>query len=281
MMTHSRLTSLSFSSASSLAVPPLLSLQNVGKTYFTAAGAFVALENVNLEVAAGEFVCIIGHSGCGKSTLINMVAGFSAPTSGSITLKGQPITAPGPDRMMVFQNYSLLPWLTAFENVYLVVDQVYPHKSPREKREIVQEHLELVGLAEAAHKRPKQLSGGMKQRVAIARALAVRPEVLLLDEPFGALDPITKQELQDELLAIWRDHRCTVLMITHDIDEALYLADRVVMMTNGPAAHIGEILTIPFGRPRSRARIMEMPEFYELRNSALDFLYRRAALVLD
>jgi nitrate ABC transporter ATP-binding subunit len=183
--------------------------------------------------------------------------------------------------MMVFQNYSLLPWLTAFENVYLVVDQVYPDKSPKEKREIVQEHLELVGLAEAAHKRPKQLSGGMKQRVAIARALAVRPEVLLLDEPFGALDPITKEELQDELLAIWRDHRCTVLMITHDIDEALYLSDRVVMMTNGPAARIGEILTIPFERPRIRSRIMEMPEFYELRHSALDFLYRRFAHVLD
>jgi nitrate ABC transporter ATP-binding subunit len=281
MMTRSRLSSSPSSSTVSAAGLPLLRLQNVGKTYWTAAGPFVALENINLEVAAGEFVCIIGHSGCGKSTLINMVAGFSAPTSGSITLKGQPITAPGPDRMMVFQNYSLLPWLTAFENVYLVVDQVYPDKSPSEKREIVQEHLELVGLAEAAHKRPKQLSGGMKQRVAIARALAVRPEVLLLDEPFGALDPITKEELQDELLAIWRDHRCTVLMITHDIDEALYLSDRVVMMTNGPAARIGEILTIPFERPRIRSRIMEMPEFYELRHSALDFLYRRFAHVLD
>jgi nitrate ABC transporter ATP-binding subunit len=281
MMTRSRLSSSPSSSTISAAGLPLLRLQNVGKTYWTAAGPFVALESINLEVAAGEFVCIIGHSGCGKSTLINMVAGFSAPTSGSITLKGQPITAPGPDRMMVFQNYSLLPWLTAFENVYLVVDQVYPDKSPREKREIVQEHLELVGLAEAAHKRPKQLSGGMKQRVAIARALAVRPEVLLLDEPFGALDPITKEELQDELLAIWRDHRCTVLMITHDIDEALYLSDRVVMMTNGPAARIGEILTIPFERPRIRSRILEMPEFYELRHSALDFLYRRFAHVLD
>ena len=281
MMTSSRTFSSPLSSASPVAGLPLLCLQNVGKTYFTSAGSFVALENVNLEVAAGEFVCIIGHSGCGKSTLINMVAGFSTPTSGSITLKGQPITSPGPDRMMVFQHYSLLPWLTAFENVYLVVDQVYPDKSPREKREIVQEHLELVGLAEAAHKRPKQLSGGMKQRVAIARALAVRPEVLLLDEPSGALDPITKEELQDELLAIWRDHRCTVLMITHDIDEALYLSDRVVMMTNGPAARIGEILTIPFERPRIRSRIMEMPEFYELRHSALDFLYRRFAHVLD
>ncbi|MGY4613649.1 nitrate ABC transporter ATP-binding subunit [Thermostichus sp. OS-CIW-38] len=277
MMTSSRLSSSPLSSASPVAGLPLLCLQNVGKTYFTSAGSFVALENVNLEVAAGEFVCIIGHSGCGKSTLINMVAGFSTPTSGSITLKGQPITSPGPDRMMVFQHYSLLPWLTAFENIYLVVDQVYPNKSRREKREIVEEHLELVGLAEAAHKRPKQLSGGMKQRVAIARALAVRPQVLLLDEPFGALDAITKEDLQDELLAIWRDHRCTVLMITHDIDEALYLSDRVVMMTNGPAAHIGEILTIPFERPRIRSRIMEMPEFYELRNRALDFLYRRFA----
>ncbi|WP_457502829.1 ABC transporter ATP-binding protein [Thermostichus sp. MS-CIW-25] len=276
-MTSSRLSSSPLSSASPVAGLPLLCLQNVGKTYFTSAGPFVALENINLEVAAGEFVCIIGHSGCGKSTLINMVAGFSTPTSGSITLKGQPITSPGPDRMMVFQHYSLLPWLTAFENVYLVVDQVYPTKPRREKREIVQEHLELVGLAEAAHKRPKQLSGGMKQRVAIARALAVRPQVLLLDEPFGALDAITKEDLQDELLAIWRDHRCTVLMITHDIDEALYLSDRVVMMTNGPAAHIGEILTIPFERPRIRSRIMEMPEFYELRNRALDFLYRRFA----
>lgn len=277
MMTSSRTFSSPLSSASSVAGLPLLCLQNVGKTYFTSAGPFVALENINLEVAAGEFVCIIGHSGCGKSTLINMVAGFSTPTSGSITLKGQPITSPGPDRMMVFQHYSLLPWLTAFENVYLVVDQVYPTKPRWEKREIVQEHLELVGLAEAAHKRPKQLSGGMKQRVAIARALAVRPQVLLLDEPFGALDAITKEDLQDELLAIWRDHRCTVLMITHDIDEALYLSDRVVMMTNGPAAHIGEILTIPFERPRIRSRIMEMPEFYELRNRALDFLYRRFA----
>ncbi|MEN9226586.1 MAG: nitrate ABC transporter ATP-binding protein [Thermostichus sp. HHBFW_bins_43] len=281
MMTGSRLPTSSPSAAPTVPGLPLLSLQNVGKTYPTPNGAFVALENVNLNVGSGEFICLIGHSGCGKSTLMNMVAGFSTPTSGSITLKGRPVGSPGPDRMMVFQNYALLPWLTAFENVYLVVDQVYPDKSHSEKKRIVQEHLELVGLSEAAHKRPKQLSGGMKQRVAIARALSIRPEVLLLDEPFGALDAITKEELQEELLAIWRDHRCTVLMITHDIDEALYLADRVVMMTNGPAAHIGEILTIPFERPRIRSRMMEMPEFYELRNYALDFLYRRFAHATD
>ncbi|MEN9222540.1 MAG: nitrate ABC transporter ATP-binding protein [Thermostichus sp. BF3_bins_97] len=281
MMTSSRLPTSSPSAAPTVPGLPLLSLQNVGKAYPTPNGSFVALENVNLNVGSGEFICLIGHSGCGKSTLMNMVAGFSTPTSGSITLKGRPVGSPGPDRMMVFQNYALLPWLTAFENVYLVVDQVYPDKSHSEKKRIVQEHLELVGLSEAAHKRPKQLSGGMKQRVAIARALSIRPEVLLLDEPFGALDAITKEELQEELLAIWRDHRCTVLMITHDIDEALYLADRVVMMTNGPAAHIGEILTIPFERPRIRSRIMEMPEFYELRNYALDFLYRRFAHATD
>ncbi len=256
---------------------PLLSLQGVGKTYTTGSNSFVALEDVNLDVAAGEFICLIGHSGCGKSTLMNMVSGFNLPTVGSVTLHGQPITAPGPDRMVVFQNYTLLPWLTAYENIYLAVTEVFTDKSKAEKRLIVQEHLELVGLTEAAHKRPSQLSGGMKQRVAIARALAIRPEVLLLDEPFGALDAITKEELQDELLEIWRDHRCTVLMITHDIDEALYLADRIVMMTNGPAATIGEIMTVPFSRPRSRAQILEAPEFYDLRNEALDFLYRRFA----
>ncbi len=281
IMTPSRLSTPA--SPASRVAPglPLLSLQAVGKSYPTPAGPFVALDNVDLEVGSGEFICLIGHSGCGKSTLMNMVAGFSTPTQGSITLKGQPVGSPGPDRMMVFQNYALLPWLTAFENVYLVVDQVYPHKSGAEKKQIVQEHLELVGLTEAANKRPKQLSGGMKQRVAIARALSIRPEVLLLDEPFGALDAITKEELQDELLAIWRDHRCTVLMVTHDIDEALYLSDRVVMMTNGPAAHIGEILTVPFDRPRQRSRMMETPEFYELRNYALDFLYRRFAHAED
>jgi bicarbonate transport system ATP-binding protein len=253
---------------------PFLLMDNVQKVY---PNGFQALQNINLNVSAGEFICVIGHSGCGKSTLLNMISGFAHPSSGSVTLKGQPITKPGPDRMVVFQNYALLPWRTVFENVYLAVNAVFPKKSRAEKNDIVREHLALVGLSEAAEKKPMQISGGMRQRVSIARALAIRPEVLILDEPFGALDAITKEELQEELLKIWNDHRCTVLMITHDIDEALFLSDRLIMMTNGPAATIGEILEIPFPRPRDRARIMEDPEYYNLRNYTLDFLYRRFA----
>jgi bicarbonate transport system ATP-binding protein len=256
---------------------PFLTIENVSKIYPTPKGPYTVLENINLDVQEGEFICIIGHSGCGKTTLLNMISGFAKPSIGEVRLHGSPITKPGPDRMVVFQGYALLPWLTAFENIYLAVDSVYPNKSEAEKKQIVREHLTLVGLADAAHKKPPQLSGGMKQRVAIARALAIRPEVLILDEPFGALDAITKEELQEELLKIWNDHRCTVLMITHDIDEALFLADRLVMMTNGPAANIGEVLEIPFPRPRDRARIMEDPEFYNLRNYALDYLYTRFA----
>ncbi|MCY7391200.1 MAG: nitrate ABC transporter ATP-binding protein [Leptolyngbyaceae cyanobacterium CAN_BIN12] len=256
---------------------PFLVIDNVSKVYPNPKGDYVVLEEVNLKVQEGEFVCVIGHSGCGKSTLLNMVAGFSEPTDGLVTLHGKRITKPGPDRMMVFQGYALLPWLSAYENVYLGVDSVYPQKSEAEKKQIVQEHLAMVGLTEAADKKPGQLSGGMRQRVAIARALAIRPEVLILDEPFGALDAITREELQVELLKIWNDHRCTVLMITHDIDEALFLADRLVMMTNGPAAKIGEILEIPFPRPRDRERIMEDPEFYKMRNYILDYLYNRFA----
>ncbi len=254
-----------------------LTIENVSKVYPTSKGSYTVLDGVDLTVAAGEFICVIGHSGCGKSTLLNMVSGFAQPTGGSVRLRGKPITKPGPDRMVVFQNYALLPWLTVFENVYLTVDSVYPQKSLPEKRAIVRDHLALGGLTEAAEKKPPQISGGMKQRVSIARALAIRPELLILDEPFGALDAITKEELQEELLKIWNDHRCTVLMITHDIDEALFLADRLVMMTNGPAAKIGEVMTIPFSRPRDRARIMEDPEYYDLRNHALDFLYNRFA----
>jgi nitrate/nitrite transport system ATP-binding protein len=256
---------------------PFLVVENVSKVYRTPDGPHTVLDGVNLTVYEGEFVCLIGHSGCGKSTLLNMVAGFSRPTYGEVRLKTKCITQPGPDRMMVFQNYALLPWLSAYENIYLGVDSVYPDKSRSEKKAIVREHLEMVGLTEAADKKPSQLSGGMKQRVAIARALAIRPEILILDEPFGALDAITKEELQEELLKIWRDHQVTVLMITHDIDEALFLADRVVMMTNGPSARIGEVMDVPFDRPRKRARIMEDPKYYELRNYALDFLYHRFA----
>jgi nitrate/nitrite transport system ATP-binding protein len=254
-----------------------LVIEGVSKIYPTPEGPYTVLDGIDLKVREGEFVCLIGHSGCGKSTLLNMVSGFNTPSDGVVMLQDQPITEPGPDRMMVFQNYCLLPWLSVFENVYLAVDSVFPKKPQAEKRAIVREHLAMVGLTEAADKKPHQISGGMKQRVAIARALSIRPQVLILDEPFGALDAITKEELQEELLQIWTDHQVTVLMITHDIDEALFLADRVVMMTNGPAAQIGEVLDIPFSRPRNRRRIMEDPEYYNLRNYALDFLYRRFA----
>jgi nitrate ABC transporter ATP-binding subunit len=258
---------------------PFLVIDNVSKIYPTPTGPYIVLDGINLTVYEGEFVCLIGHSGCGKSTLLDMVSGFRKPSEGEVRLQTKRITEPGPDRMVVFQNYSLLPWLSAFENVYLGIDSVYPKKTKAEKVAITNEHLALVGLADAAHKKPRELSGGMKQRVSIARALALRPKVLVLDEPFGALDPITREELQEELLKIWSDHQVTVLMITHDIDEALFLADRLVMMTNGPAANIGEIMNIPFPRPRNRARIMEDPEYYNLRNQALDFLYRRFAHV--
>lgn len=259
------------------AAEPYLTLENVSKTYPTPKGEYPVLRDINLRVDAGEFVCIVGHSGCGKTTLLNMVSGFTQPTSGSVKLKGQPITAPGPDRMVVFQGYALLPWLTVYENVYLAVQSVFPQKSQSEKHQIVEEHLNLVGLGEAAQKYPSQISGGMKQRVAIARALAIRPEVLILDEPFGALDAITKEELQEELLRIWDEHCCTVLMITHDIDEALFLADRLVLMTNGPAATIGQVISIPFPRPRDRERILEDPQYYRLRNSVLSYLYGHEA----
>ncbi|HIK33554.1 MAG TPA: ATP-binding cassette domain-containing protein [Oscillatoriales cyanobacterium M59_W2019_021] len=256
---------------------PFLQIKGLSKVYPTPKGPYPVLNDVNLTVCEGEFICVIGHSGCGKSTLLNMVSGFNQPTEGEVLLENNPIVEPGPDRMVVFQNYALLPWKTAYENVYLGVNTVYPSLPEAEKKQIAQSYLDMVGLTEAANKRPTELSGGMKQRVSIARALALHPKVLILDEPFGALDPITREELQDELLKIWRDRQVTVLMITHDIDEALYLADRLVMMTNGPSATIGEILEIPFPRPRDRARVMEDPRYYELRNEALDFLYHRFA----
>ena len=256
---------------------PFLVIENVSKIYPTPTGPYTVLDGVELSVREGEFICLIGHSGCGKSTLLNMVAGFNTPSDGEVRLQSKAITEPGPDRMMVFQNYCLLPWMTAFENVYLAVDSVYPEKPEAQKKAIVKEHLAMVGLTESADKKPTQLSGGMKQRVAIARALSIRPQVLILDEPFGALDAITKEELQEELLKIWQDFQVTVLMITHDIDEALFLADRLVMMTNGPSAKIGEVLNIPFSRPRNRAQMLEDPEYYNLRNQALDFLFRRFA----
>jgi nitrate/nitrite transport system ATP-binding protein len=254
-----------------------LVVKDVSKVYPTPKGSHTVLEGVDLTVREGEFICLIGHSGCGKSTLLNIVAGFNQPTQGEVKLNDLAITKPGPDRMMVFQNYCLLPWKSAFDNVYLAVNRVYKDKTKEEKIEIVNKNLAMVSLTEAANKKPFQLSGGMKQRVAIARALAIRPQILIMDEPFGALDAITKEEMQEELIKIWQEHKLTVLMITHDIDEALFLADRIVMMTNGPSAKIGEVLDIPFERPRIRAKVIDDPKYYELRNYALDFLYNRFA----
>lgn len=251
-----------------------LEFAGVGQVFHSRRGPFEALRTIDLQVSKGEFVCVIGHSGCGKSTLLNMVSGFLTPTSGRVTLEGRPIERPGPDRMVVFQNYSLLPWQTVWQNVELAVKAARPELNASRRRQVVDHHLEMVHLADAADKLPGQISGGMKQRVAIARALAVQPAVLVLDEPFGALDAITKEELQEELLAIWREQRPTVLMITHDIDEALFLADRIVMMTNGPGATIGETLMVPFERPRSYMAIQEDPRYGQLRNHAMDFLFR-------
>jgi nitrate ABC transporter ATP-binding subunit len=269
----------SLTRASAAADTPYLSMKGVTKIYPTQNEnePNVVIKGIDLTIQKNEFVCVIGHSGCGKSTLLNTVSGFAIPDEGEVNFKGVKITKPGSDRMVVFQNYSLMPWLSAYDNVYLAFDSVHPNKPHSEKDAVVTEHLAMVGLGDAMEKKPPQLSGGMKQRVAIARALCLRPEILVLDEPFGALDAITKEEMQEELAQICADHGCTVLMVTHDIDECLFLADRLVMMTNGPAAGIGEILEIPFPRPRDRAQIMEDPQYYDLRNRALDFLYNRFA----
>ena len=257
----------------------LVEFRNLAKTFSSENGNIEVLKNVNLTVQAGEFICVIGHSGCGKSTLLNTLSGFEKPSSGEVLVGGEAVESPGPDRMVVFQNYALLPWKTALNNVAL---GLYATRETEQKKELLkeaQEMLETVGLGDAFNRHPGELSGGMRQRVAIARAMAIKPPVLIMDEPLGALDPITKEELQEELLALWRQQRCTVLMITHDIDEALFLADRVVMLTNGPAATIGEILDIPFSRPRNRESLLHDDRYGELRNRALDFLYEGVNLI--
>ncbi|MFS8802418.1 nitrate ABC transporter ATP-binding protein, partial [Synechococcus sp. R60.2] len=231
----------------------LVSVEQVEKSFALPGGQeYLALKGIDLQIHRGEFVSLIGHSGCGKSTLLNMVAGLSLPTGGIVALDGHTITAPGPDRMVVFQHYSLLPWLTVRQNIALAVNAVLKNHSPAERQQIVEEHIDLVGLRHAADKLPAQLSGGMKQRVAIARALALRPKVLLLDEPFGALDALTRGNLQEQLMRICEEHQMTTLMVTHDVDEAVLLSDRVVMLTNGPGSRIGNILTIDIPRPRRR-----------------------------
>ena len=234
----------------------------------------VVLDGVNLSVGEDEYISVIGHSGCGKSTLLKMVAGLEKPTAGSVRLDGKEVRKPGAERMMVFQHYGLLPWLTVRENIRLAVDEVLKNANRAEKISIVNEHLAMVNLTAAAEKYPDEISGGMKQRVGIARALATRPKMLLMDEPFGALDALTRGKLQKQVLDIWENQRQAVMMITHDVDEASYMSDRIVMMTNGPAATIGEILQVPFSHPRDRHELRESKEYYELRNHALDFLDR-------
>jgi nitrate/nitrite transport system ATP-binding protein len=252
-----------------------LVIENLSKTYRAPDGDhFVVLKDINLTIRDDEYVSIIGHSGCGKSTLLKIVAGLEQATCGMVKLKGKEIRKPGAERMMVFQQYSLLPWLTVRENIRLAVDEVLERASSAEKKQIVNEHIEMVNLSAAANKYPDELSGGMKQRVGIARALAIRPTMLLMDEPFGALDALTRGKLQRQVLDIWESHRQSVMMVTHDVDEALYMSDRIVLMTNGPAATIGEILEVPFPHPRNIQEIRELPEYYELRNHALNFLDR-------
>ncbi len=252
-----------------------LEVENLIKSYRTPDGSeLVVLDEINLTIHEDEYISVIGHSGCGKSTLLKMVAGLEKPTSGSIRLDGKEIRKPGAERMMVFQHYSLLPWLTVQENVRLAVDEVLKKASAIEKKQIVSEHLAMVNLTAAANKYPDEISGGMKQRVGIARALAIRPKVLLMDEPFGALDALTRGKLQRQVLDIWEHNPQTVMMITHDVDEALYMSDRIVMMTNGPNAKIGEVLEVPFPHPRDRQALRESKEYFELRNHALNFLDR-------
>ncbi len=253
-----------------------LNIEQAGMIFETRAGAFTALRDINLDIRKGEFVTLIGHSGCGKSTLLNLIAGLSNPTSGYLFLSGRQIAGPGPDRGVVFQNHSLLPWLTCFENIHLAVERVFAAtESKTQLRERTHKALELVGLAQAAEKRPHEISGGMKQRVGIARALAMEPKVLLMDEPFGALDALTRARLQDELMRIVTATGSTVVMVTHDVDEAVLLADRVVMMTNGPAATIGEILSVNLPRPRDRLALATDPGYLAARRTVLEFLYQK------
>jgi nitrate/nitrite transport system ATP-binding protein len=251
-------------------------IENVGQTFHTRKGDFVALRDIDLTVEQGEFITLIGHSGCGKSTLLNLIAGLTRPSRGVLLCAEREITGPGPDRAVVFQNHSLLPWLTCFQNVYLAVERVFGAKEKRPQLEQrTRAALELVGLLPAQNKLPREISGGMKQRVGIARALAIEPGVLLMDEPFGALDALTRAHLQDELLKIVAKTRTTTIMVTHDVDEAVLLSDRIVMLTNGPAATIGDILSVPLPRPRDRVRLANDATYLACRASVVDFLHRR------
>ncbi|MCG9793438.1 ABC transporter ATP-binding protein [Flavobacterium algicola] len=250
----------------------MLELSNITKVYPTPKGDFVVLENLNLKIKEGEFVSIIGHSGCGKTTLLSMIAGLNPITSGEIILDGTPIKGPGPDRGVIFQSPSLLPWMSAMENVQLGVDKVFANATKKQREDICKYYLSKVGLDGAFDKKAKDLSQGMKQRVGIARALALKPQVLLLDEPFGMLDSLTRGELQDVLLEVLDKEKTTGIMITHDVDESIFLADRVIMMTSGPRAQIGDILDITYDRPRNRKAILEHETYYSNREHLINFL---------
>jgi nitrate/nitrite transport system ATP-binding protein len=265
-----------------------IEITSVEQTFKTAKGQFPALRDINLSVAQGEFVSLIGHSGCGKSTLLNLISGLATPTAGTLLCANKEIKGPGPERAVVFQNHSLLPWLTCYENVYLAVERVFGsartlnNRSGESKAQLkarTDAALDLVGLTSAAQKRPGEISGGMKQRVGIARALSMEPQVLLMDEPFGALDALTRAKLQDELLHIVAQTHSTVVMVTHDVDEAVLLSDRIVMMTNGPAATIGEVLHVDLPRPRKRVALADDSRYLGYRKAVIDFLYTRQAHV--
>lgn len=250
-----------------------LSLESVGKTFAGRGGRpFEALRGVDLSIEEGEFISIIGHSGCGKSTVLNLIAGLLPMTSGNISVNGVGVTGPGPDRMVAFQNHSLLPWLTLRQNIRLAIDQVHKKMSAAERKKLAEDQLDMVKLTQAADRLPGEVSGGMKQRCGIARALCVRPKVLLLDEPFGALDALTRASLQDQLIKIWEKQRITVVMITHDVDEALLLSDRIVMMSNGPAARVAEVMTVDIPRPRDRLKAVDHPSYYRQRGELIYFL---------
>lgn len=256
-----------------------IQIEGVEQTFKTSKGEFPALKAIDLTISKGEFVTLIGHSGCGKSTLLNLIAGLTQPSEGVLICAGREIAGPGPDRAVVFQNHSLLPWLTCFENVYLGVERVFSDEPKSELHQRTHDALALVGLTHATQKRPHEISGGMKQRVGIARALAMEPKVLLMDEPFGALDALTRTKLQDELMEIVSRTQSTVVMVTHDVDEAVLLADKIVMLTNGPGATIGEVLTVPLPRPRHRVAMSEDATYLRCRKAVMDFLYTRQAHV--
>ncbi|MBK9992305.1 MAG: ABC transporter ATP-binding protein [Verrucomicrobia bacterium] len=255
-----------------------LEISRLSKSYPTPKGPAIIVKDFDLKVKKGEFVSIIGHSGCGKSTVLMMVAGLNPITDGGIILAGKELDGPGPDRGMVFQSPSLLPWLTAIENVLVGVDQVFYTATHEERRLIAEYYLTVVGLGDSMDKKPAELSQGMRQRVGIARAFALKPKMLLLDEPFGMLDSLTRYELQQVLVDLWRKNQITALMVTHDVDEAIFLSDRIVCMTNGPAAEVGEIIEVKFPHPRDRKAIMEHPDYYKLREQLISFLEVRSHL---